>query len=280
MRNREGESRGAPVHRARGAGLAGAALALALASCGGGDGSDGAPPPELRNGPSEFQRCEVPQRIAVVRDNEGGWKTRRYLQFAGQPLAEVLPAEGLETAKNPEGVLSHGPLHAQNCTPGAGALQTISFRVRSQGFLAGGVGDHLAFGLRVDYPTFNALGNEQYEGIGIILHPSFGGVMAERFGYPVGNDREAPTLPQVQLADDLTYLVEMQADTASVAYRVTDEGSGQSTGWKTYVQPAGDAPVRGTGVLFAFLCTDQNGRCEAFDTPFRVDVFDIAAGWR
>ena len=75
------------------------------------------------------------------------------------------------------------------------------------------------------------------------------------------------------------YTFEMQADTTSVAYRVTAEGSGQSTGWKNYVPPAG-APLQGTGLLFAFLCRDDNARCEAFDTPFRVDIFDIAAGWR
>ena len=169
-------------------------------------------------------------------------------------------------------MVSHGPLHAQNCTPGAGALQTLSLRVRSQGFFASGVGDHLAFGLRANYPTFNALGNEQYEGIGAILHPLFGGVMAERFGYPSGGDREAATPPQVELADGVSYFIEMQADTVSLAYRVTDEESGQSTGWKNYVQPAGRPPLDGTGLLFAFLCRDDNARCEAFDQPFRVDL--------
>ena len=104
--------------------------------------------------------------------------------------------------------------------------------------------------------------------------------MAERFGYPAGGDREAATPPQVELADGVSYFIEMQADTVSLAYRVTDEGSGQSTGWKNYVQPAGRPPLDGTGLLFAFLCHDDNARCEAFDQPFRVDVFDIAAGWR
>jgi hypothetical protein len=281
MRNIEEEFPGAAAGRRAGTGLATAAVALLLVSCGGGDGgADVAPVPELRNGPAEFLRCEVPQRIAIVREVDGGWKTNRYLQFAGQPLVKVLPAPGLETAKNPEGVVSHGPLHAQNCTPGTGALQTLSFRVRSQGFLGSAVGDHLAFGLRFNSPTFNALGNEQYEGIGVILHPSFGGVMAERFGYPAGGDREAATPPQVELADGVCYFVEMQADTVSLAYRVTDEASDQSTGWKNYVQPASRSPLNGTGLLFAFLCHDDNARCEAFDRPFRVEVFDIAAGWR
>lgn len=270
--------RGTKARRGAGAGLATAAVTLLLASCGGG-GADVAPAP-LRNGADEFLRCAVPQRIAIVREIDGTWKTNRYLQFAGQELAKVVPAAGLATAKNPEGVVSHGPLHAQNCTDGSGALQTISFRVRSEGFLASGVGDHLAFGLRVNYPTSNALGNEQYEGIGAIAHPAFGGVMAERFGYPTGGDRESATAPQVQLADGVSYRVEMQADTVSLAYRVTDEASGQSTGWRNYVQPGGRPPLHGTGLLFAFLCHDDNARCEAFDTPFRVDIFDIAAGWR
>src|SRR5512140_370806 len=162
-----------------------AASALLLASCGGGGGGGNvAPAGALRNGPAEFLRCDVPQQIAVVRENEGaaGWQTHRYLQFAGQPLVKVLPGPGLATAKNPEGVLSHGPLHAQNCTPGAGALQTVSFRVRTLGFHGSGIGDHLAFGLRFNYPTFNALGNEQYEGIGVMLNHFFGGVTGERFG--------------------------------------------------------------------------------------------------
>ena len=240
---------------------------------------DFAPVSPLLNGPAEFLRCEVPQQIAIVREMEGGlaWKTHRYLKFEGQPLAKVLPAAGLATAKNPEGVMSHGPLHAQNCTPGAGALQTVSFRVRSQNFYGSGVGDHLAFGLRANYPTFNALGNEQYEGIGVILHKVFGGVIAERFGYPAGNDLQSLTLPQVDMADDTVYLVEMQAGTTLVSYRVTAEASGQSTGWKNYVQPSALAPVPGTGLLFAFLCRDANASCEAYDTAFRVDIFDIVA---
>ncbi len=265
------------------AGLLTAGAALLLASCGGGGGgSDVSPAEELRNGPAEFLRCEVPHRIAIARENEGaaGWQTNRYLQLAGQPLVKVLPAAGLATAKNPEGVLSHGPLHAQNCTPGAGAVQTVSFRVRTLGFFGSGIGDHLAFGLRANYPTFNALGNEQYEGIGVMLNEFFGGVTGERFGYPVGNAVQPATPPQVDLADDTIYLVEMQADTASASYRVTAEGSGQSTGWKNYAQPAGLPPLQGTGLLFAFLCRDGNGRCEAFDAAFRVDIFDIVAGWR
>lgn len=260
-----------------------AATALLLASCGGGGGADPSPLGELRNGPGEFLRCEVPLQIAIVRENEGaaGWTTNRYLQFEGQPPAKVLPSAGLPTAKNPEGVLSHGPLHAQNCTPGTRALQTLSFRVRTQGFYASGIGDHLAFGLRADYPTFNALGNEQYEGLGVMLHPSFGGVTGERFGYPLGNELQLPaTLPQVELADDATYRVEMQADSQSLSYRVTAEASGESTGWKSYVPLGNLRPLQGTGLLFAFLCRDDNGRCEAFDAPFRIDLFDIVAGWR
>ena len=56
--------------------------------------------------------------------------------------------------------------------------------------------------------------------------------------------------------------------------------SGQSTGWKNYAQPAGLPALQGSGLLFAFLCRDDNGRCEAFDAAFRVDIFDIVAGWR
>jgi hypothetical protein len=282
MSELERESVGYMLLRRCRAGFATTSASLVLASCGGG-GGDATPAGELRNGPAEFLRCEVPQQIAIVRENEGGsgWKTNRYLQFAGQPLAKVLPAAGLATAKNPEGVLSHGPLHAQNCTPGAGALQTVSFRVRTLGFHGRGIGDHLAFGLRFNYPTFNALGNERYEGIGVMLNQFFGGVTGERFGYPVGNELQLPaTWPQVDLADDTIYLVEMQADTASASYRVTAEGSGQSTGWKNYAQPAGLPPLQGTGLLFALLCRDDNGRCEAFDAAFRVEIFDIVAGWR
>jgi hypothetical protein len=263
-------------------GLAGTVAALLLASCGGGGGGDAASALELRNGPAEFLRCEVPEQISIVHENEGapGWKTNRYLQFSGQALAKVMPAPGLETAKNPEGIVSHGPSHAQNCTPGAGALQTVSFRVRSQGFYGSEVGDHLAFGLRANSPTFNALGNEKYDGIGVILHKVLGGVIGERFGYPGGNNLQPVTLPQVDLADDTIYRVEMQADTTFASYRVTVEASGQSTGWKNYVQPADFAPLQGTGLIFAFLCRDNNGRCEAFDSAFRVDIFDISAGWR
>jgi hypothetical protein len=263
--------------------LAAAAAALSLAACGGGGGGgEAAPAFELRNGPAEFTRCEVPEQISIVRENEGaaGWRTNRYLKFAGQPLTKVSPAPGLATAKNPEGVVSHGPLQAQNCSPGSGAIQTASFRVRSQGFYGSGIGDHLAFALRANYPTFNALGNEQYEGIGVILHKVLGGVIGERFGYPSGNDLQPVTQPQPELADDTTYLVEMEADTTFVSYRVTAEASGQSTGWKNYVQPADFAPLQGTGLAFAFLCRDDNARCEAFDAAFRVDIFDIVAGWR
>ena len=109
-----------------------------------------------------------------------------YTHRSCRPLAKVLPAAGFATARNPEGVLSHGPLLAQNCTPGAGALQTVSFRARTQAFHGSEVGDHLAFGLRANYPTFNALGQEQYEGIGVILHKIYGGVIGERFGYREG----------------------------------------------------------------------------------------------
>lgn len=261
--------------------LAAAGLSLGLAACGGGGGDSADEKPMLLSGPLEFNRCAVPEQISIVREDEGaaGWKTNRYLKFAGSALTKLVAGPGMATTKNPEGVISHGPLHAQNCTPGTGSRQTLSFRVRTQGFFGTGAGNHLAFGTRANYPTFNALGNEQYEGIGAILHPGLGGVLPERFGAPFGGDVGAPTDPQVEVKDNTSYLVEMSADRNEVSYRVTAEGTGQTTGWKQYQQPLTSGDLLSSGLLFAVLCKDSNARCEAFDIAFRIDITDIAAGW-
>lgn len=257
---------------------------LLLAACGGGGGGGGGSEPapaQMVSGPAEFSRCEVPEQISFVREKDGatGWKTSRYLKYAGQPLALMVPGGGLPTGKNPEGVVSHGPLHAQNCTPGSGSVQTQRLRVTTEGYFGTDVLNHLFFQARSSYPTANAAGQERYDGIGVILFPQFGGVLAERFALPSGNSLETPTPPQPALRDGVSYLIELRATTGQVSYRVTSEPTGETTGWKTYAQPATQAPVTGTGFAIAVLCADDNGRCEAFDKAWRVDIRDLAIGW-
>ena len=265
-----------------------ALITAGLAACGGGGGDDeGAPKPPVlvrASGPSEFVQCTtVPSAVRVVREQDNGqWKTNRYVAFGDEPLAKMLPPAGsaLQTGKNPEGVLDHGPLQAQNCTPaGSGQTQTLRLRVRTEDFYAGNIGDHLAFGLRAYYPTANREGEESYDAMGVILHRPWGGALAERFRRPGGNDIGSAAGDQVTLQDGTTYLVEMQASITQLMFRVTNEANGQTTGWKTYQQPADFAPATGTGFLFAVLCQDHDARCEAFDRPFRVDVSEIVLGW-
>ncbi len=261
--------------------LAITAQCLGLAACGGGGGDSADEKPVLLSGPLEFSRCAVPEQISIVREDEGvaGWKTNRYLKFVGSALTKLVPGPDLASTKNPEGVISHGPLHAQNCTPGTGSRQTLSFRLRTQGFFGTGAGDHLAFGARANFPTLNTLGNEQYEGIGIILQPGSGGVLPERFGAPFGGELGASTSPQVEVKDNISYLVELSAGRSELSYRVTGEGTGQTTGWKQYQQPQTSSELLSSGLLLAVLCRDANARCEAFDIVFRIDITDIAAGW-
>ncbi|TWO67017.1 hypothetical protein FN976_26150 [Caenimonas sedimenti] len=261
-------------------------ITAGLAACGGGGGDDDAPKPPVlvrASGPSEFVQCTtVPSAVRVVREQDNGqWRTNRYVAFGAEPLAKMLPpaASTLETGKNPEGVLDHGPLQAQNCAPGSGQTQTLRLRVRTEDFFSTGIGDHLAFGLRAYYPTANREGEESYEALGVILHRAWGGALAERFRRPGGNDIGTAAGDQVMLQDGTTYLVEMQASITQLMFRVTNEATGQTTGWKTYQQPADFAPATGTGFLFAVLCQDNNARCEAYDRPFRVDVSEIVLGW-
>jgi len=258
---------------------------MALAACGGG-GSD--PPPTVAplqrtSGPYEFNQCSpVPHAVRIARELDNGqWRTNRYVAYAaGDPLAKMVAPAGLETGKNPEGVIEHGPLQAQNCTPGAvGLFQTMRLRVRTEDFFSSEAGDHLAFGVRSYFPTANREGEESLEALGIILHRFWGGVLAERFRRPGGNDIGSAEGAQVPMQDGVQYLIELQATTTALSFRVTIESTGQTTGWKTYQQPADFAPVQGTGFLVAVLCQDNNARCEAYNRPFRVEFTDIALGW-
>ena len=263
-------------------------LAGLLSGCGGGGGPDAPPTPMTSStshrvaGPDEFDQCVIPQAVRFARELEGGsWRTTRDVAPPGGPLARMTPAVGAATAKNPEGVVSHGPLVAHNCTPGTPtARQWLQLRVRTDGFFGTEVGDHLAFGIRGNLATRNVEGNEVIDGIGIVLHRFWGGVLAERFQRPGGNAFGPADSPQVVLRDGATYLVEMQATTTSLRFRVTDEDAGTTSGWKDFAQPAGYPPLTGTGLFLAALCGDDNARCEAYDRPFRVDLFDIAGGWR
>lgn len=261
------------------------AMSTLLVACGGGGGGGVAPEvptPTAASGPHEFDRCQdVPSALSVVREQvEGRWQTQRYVARGGEPLALMVAAAPLETAKNPEGVLSHGPLLAQNCTPaGTGRVQTLSLRVRTEGFFEGAAGDHLAFGLRTFYPTANRAGEEAYDAIGVIFHRWWGGVMGERFRRPGGNAIGPVEGPQVALRDGVDYLLEMEAQAQQVRWRVTVTGSGESTGWRSYQAPADFAPASGTGFLIAVLCNDDNARCEGFDRSFRVDVREMVFGW-
>ncbi len=238
-------------------------------------------PATRTSGPEEFTRCEVPAAIRVARELDNGqWRTNRYLALGGTDLMRMVPPPSLATGKNPEGVARHGPLIAQNCTPGQPtATQTLRLRLRTEDFFASDVGDHLAFGLRAFYPTANRDGEEAYDAIGAILHRRWGGLMGERYRRPGGNDVGPADGAQVALQDGTTYLLEMTATTSQAMVRLTVEATGESTGWKTYVPPAGFAPLQGTGFLIAVLCQDDNARCEAYDRPFRIDLWDLVVGW-
>jgi hypothetical protein len=258
---------------------------MTLAACGGG-GSDSPPPVaplQRASGPFEFNQCSpLPTAVRIAREvDNGNWRTNRYIAYAaGDPLAKMVAPAPLETGKNPEGVIEHGPLVAVNCTPGAvGQFQTMRLRLKTEDFFASEVGDHLAFGLRSYFPTANREGQEALEAIGIILHRRWGGVLAERFRRPGGNDIGSAEGAQVPMQDGVQYLIELQATTTAVSFRVTVEATGQTTGWKTYMQPADFAPVQGTGFLIAVLCQDDNARCEAYNRPFRIEFTDIVLGW-
>ncbi len=261
------------------------ALAMGLSACGGGGGDEGggppAAPPVRTSGPAEFGQCDVPRQVVIARELDAGqWRTNRYVAMPGEALARMVPAAGLATGKNPEGVLNHGPLQAQNCTPGTGAAQTMRFLLRTDNFFSSGIADHLSFGVRASFPTLNREGEEAYDAIGMVLHPAWGGALAERFRRPGGNDIGSAAGDQVPVLDGQDYRIEMQATQSQVLFRATVIATGQTTGWKSYTQPAGYAPLTGTGFMIAVLCQDDNARCEGYDRPFRIDVRELELGWQ
>jgi hypothetical protein len=130
------------------------------------------------SGPYEYNNCNVPQQLSIVREDQNSpwwppnWQTNRYNRYPGEPsMLKMVPGSGLPTAKNPEGVIAHGPGQVQNCTYGywPGATQWLAFRFRAQNYFGTAVGNHLALMLRASFPTLNQAGNEQYDGIGLVL---------------------------------------------------------------------------------------------------------------
>ena len=117
--------------------LAAVGMSALLAACGGGggdgDGTSGAGPATRPGGPFEFAQCTAaPTAVRWVRELDNGrWQTHRYVALGAEPLVKVVPSGGLPTGKNPEGVVNHGPLLAQNCTPGANG-QTQAMRLRQR----------------------------------------------------------------------------------------------------------------------------------------------------
>jgi hypothetical protein len=243
------------------------------------------------SGPYEFNGCNVPQQLSIVREDENkpwwppNWKTNRYNRYAGESsMLKMVPGSGLPTAKNPEGVVEHGPGNAQNCTYGywPWATQWMVFRFRTQSYFGTEVGDHLAILLRASFSNMTQFGSEQYEGIGLALAKDWPlgspGIFAERFLHPGGGSLETPAL-SFSLQDNVTYLVEIHAQTTHVGYRVTNEQNGSTTGWRTWYQPGYQPAVPGMGVGFAILCKDANARCENYNRDYRIDFWDIGSGW-
>ncbi len=256
---------------------------------------------QLYSGPQEFSMMEVPQRIVFKREPVSWWwpptyGNNRYVQYAGLPLTKMTPGpfvtgpggSALETAKNPEGLLRHGPAHAQNVTVGyfSGATQWLRFRVKTKNFFRADTSRHLAFLMRANFPGQN-YNPEGYDGMGVIFtqYPSLG-ITGEIFNtiHPDPRPFNPPT--GLVSVDDATFFVQMYAGSRGVNYNITNELTGQNSGWISQVLSPG-TPDLTRGLAFAVICDDSNGRCEdksVFLDPgpkseFTVDIWDIASGW-
>lgn len=234
-------------------------------------------------GPYEYSVCAVPEAVSIVREDENlpwwppAWKTNRYVKMPGGSFTKMIPASGTQTAKNPEGVMLHGPGQITNCVPGSGGTQWVALRMKATGYFNTAVMNHIVVGARTSFPTFNSPNvapYPNYQFMGVALS-NFNGIFAER-GVKPGNDEWGPSV-SIPLVDGHTYLLQIHAGQYNMAYLLNDETTGASTGWQGFWPT--QVPLTTTGLGLVVLCSDTNGACEAWNSKWRVDFFDIAAGW-
>ena len=259
-------------------------------------------PPTAVASSSEYSNCTVPSQVTFRLEDvnapwyPSSWKTVRYLMFPGQTtLTKMVPApgSGATTGKNPEMNTGAGPRQAENCAP-AGATQYMSFRVKTTNYFSqpgGGTvaGNHLVFGWR------SAASATTVDTIALILHVNHpsglgSGFFPERIRIGLGAG-DLPAVPPVTASDGtpfpaqdgITYFVEALADQTGIAYHIANVGTGKSSNWIRYSNPASIPPAVGTGIAFGSICADADlsGSCEPFNyqtqSPHKVEIWDITA---
>jgi hypothetical protein len=235
-------------------------------------------------GPQELNNCTIPTRILF--SNNGGIK--RFVQYPGGALNEMLPRPGYSTGKNWNMDLSYAPANFQNCSNGGpGGTQWLTFRLKTTNYFSYGIlssvgsgaWGHLAFGLRFLEPTANS-----YDGIGMILMPQYGGMTGERFrvGMQDGLTGQVFPLPpnQIPLQDGVEYAVVIHATSNYTSFSLTNVATGATTGFVGGPNPPNYPPVNNTGLAFDTLCSGGNASCENWNaTPWSVDISSISSGW-
>ena len=262
-----------------------AVAAIGLSSCGGGSdvqfqasGATQKPQAARQAGMQEVLDCRMPERVVIERADVGGQPTtQRFVQHAGEPLVRMVPASGVPTAKNPEGVVEHGPMHRQNCVGGQGALQRVSLSFQTRSYFGSPTVNHLALAFLMTSSATQA--PTRFDGLGLALFGAPWGPLGERFSNtpPMLSALEDVPLadrPLMAFRDGVVYRLSARVSPTFIDYRIEGD-DGQVAVSRRYV-PEGFEALQGQGVGMAVLCSDGNGRCENVP-PFRVEFFDISA---
>ncbi len=264
---------------------------------------------QLYSGLHEFNNPEVPQRIIFKREPEMVHGTmqyvnNRYEQYAGKPLQKLLSPNpfvigpSANSAKNPEGILNHGPAHAQNITAGyfpEAVWHSLSFRVKTNGFFKTDTNRHLAFIARAAFPQQNR--DRKRDGMGVIFSQYLGhGNTGEIFNTlrdpseeitPFGNPMcPKPGEPQQENCpptDGQTYFVQIYATQNYMLYYIANESTQQLSGFREMSRTQGATTILGSGLAFALICIEglDGPGCEVYadKSEFMVDIYDINSLW-
>lgn len=248
---------------------------------------------------TEFDRCtEIPDRIVFTGGQRDGEAPLRHEYYGAR--REDLPG-------NPEAYAGHALSHVRNCTikPVLGREQTMSFMLRSQGYFASGVVNHLAISLRarmLGFATGVHSGKERFQGRGIVIGSVLGGwpaadlcpgpfplVQPETWGRLVGvtklwgQSTEGQDHCGPSLTDGRWYRFELSADAEGLAYVVRD-----ATGKvlrrhrfrdRLMGEPDRSEVAANTGYFVAVMCADADATCRKV-APWSLELKDFKLGWR